>query len=62
MPNSMNIRLAEPIDLGHSFRQRYYQNKTKLRLNFGSVLLGGPAHVYISESNGQNGMQFSITL
>ena len=29
----MNFRLGEPIGQGHSFGQRYYQNKTKLRYN-----------------------------
>ena len=37
----MNACLGEPIGLVHAFGQRYYQNKTMLRYNFGSVYKQG---------------------
>ena len=33
----MNFRLGEIIGLIHALEKRYYQNKTLLRYNFGSV-------------------------
>ena len=39
MPNWMNLCLGEPIGLLHAYEQRYYQNKTMLHFNFGSVYI-----------------------
>ena len=33
----LNFRLGEIGDLIHALEKRYYQNKTQLRYNFGSV-------------------------
>ena len=33
----LNFRLGEIIGLIHAVEKRYYQNKTQLRYNFGSV-------------------------
>ena len=35
----LNFRLGEIIGLIHATEKRYYQNKTLLRYNFGSVYL-----------------------
>ena len=35
----LNFRLGEIISLIHALEKRYYQNKTQLRYNFGSVYL-----------------------
>ena len=38
----LNFRLGEIIDLIHALEKRYYQNKTQLRYNFGSVYKCSP--------------------
>ena len=35
----LNFSLGEIIGLIHALEKRYYQNKTQLRYNFGSVYL-----------------------
>ena len=35
----LNVRLGEIIGLIHALEKRYYQNKTQLRYNFGSVYI-----------------------
>ena len=39
MLDSWNFRLREIIGLMHSLEKKYYQNKTQLRYNFGSVYI-----------------------
>ena len=39
MLDRLNFRLGEIIGLMHALEKRYYQNKTQLRYNFGSVYL-----------------------
>ena len=39
MLGELNFRLGEIIGLIHALEKKYYQNKTQLRYNFGSVYI-----------------------
>ena len=41
----MNLHLGEIIGLIHELEKRYYQNKTLLRYNFGSVQINLDFHL-----------------
>ena len=42
MLDRLNFRLGEIIGLIHALEKRYYENKTQLRYNFGSVYMYHP--------------------